>query len=241
MTRRISPLLVSLSILVMIAAVPPADAAPQPVFPQRAPAPALPLRPGYVRLVGSPDQLSAYWHDQRWQPGDAYACALYAQASVLEALGYDFAMEMEAARSLGFRDGWYTDKNGAVGLGQPLRARGIRYESFGTSLAGEVRPWQALFRLQRGLAAGHFALVNLDAQQLSYYRDSAIRWHTLWITGLRFDADGRLTSVIANDSYRGPAVAYPAEEFISAWGHEALNYYAIFVVPPARAAHQVTP
>ncbi|MBN1566148.1 MAG: hypothetical protein JXA10_20085, partial [Anaerolineae bacterium] len=75
-----------------------------------------------LRVLGNPRAWAAYWHDQRWAEGDFYACALYAQASVLEALGYDFAAELAAARDLGQRDRWYAPDQGAIGLGQPLRA-----------------------------------------------------------------------------------------------------------------------
>ena len=57
-------------------------------------------------VLGDPGRLAAYWHDQRWTEGDFYACALYAQAAVLESFGYDFATELAAARDLGLRDRW---------------------------------------------------------------------------------------------------------------------------------------
>lgn len=190
-----------------------------------------PQPPPRDRLIGSPVRWSAFWHDQRWQPGDAYACALYAQASVLAALGYNFADELAAARAQGQRDGWYSPDSGAIGLGQPLRARGVRFEVHGTPLAGPIAPDRALNRLALALLAGRFVIANVNAQELSYYRGSAIRWHTLWITGMRLDALGTPETIIANDSTRGAAVEYPADEFAAAWGSDDLNYYAIFVRP----------
>ena len=121
---------------------------------------------------------------------------------------------------------------GAIGLGQPLRARGVTFDVFGTSREGDISPHDALTRLRRGIAMGDYVLVNLDATQLSHYRSRAIVWHTIWITGLRLDGQGRITDVIANDSTNGAAVDYPVSEFLAAWGHERLNYYAIFVHPP---------
>lgn len=196
------------------------------------PAQAGPRRPDYAPVIGMPQRLAVYWHDQRWTDGDFYACALYAQASVLEAFGYDFDAELAAARALGERDGWYATDTGAIGLGQPLRAKGIAFEVFGTSRAGFVPRDRALYRLMRALSAGRYPIVNLDAQQLSYYRGTAIHWHTIWITGMRLGPDGLAVSVIANDSYRGAAVEYAVDEFLEAWGAEALNYYGIFVIPP---------
>lgn len=195
------------------------------------PAGARPITPELRRLLGDPVRWSAYWHDQRDRPGDAYACALYAQASVLEALGYDFETELAAARVLGERDRWYTPTGGAYGLGQPLRARGIAFAVFGSPLAEELTPSRALLRLEYELAAGRLALVNVDAWRLAYYRGSPVRWHTLWITGLRRDEQGRAQTIIANDSTRGAAVEYGVDEFLDAWGSE-FNYYAIFVRVP---------
>ncbi len=180
-------------------------------------------------VIGHPDALARYWHDQRWEAQDNYACALYAQASVLEALGYDFPQELAAARELGLRDGWYAPGVGTIGLGQPLRAHGIAFDVFGTSIGGEITRREALIRLVRGLLAGDYVLANLDATQLAYYRGSSIIWHTLWVTGIRLSASGAV--IIANDSYRGAAVEYPLDEFLDAWGQESLNYYAIFVHP----------
>jgi len=195
------------------------------------PADAGPLHPRTILLVGSPDRLARYWHDQRWVEGDTYACALYAQASVLEALGYDFDAELAAARESGLRDGWFEPDVGSMGLGQPLRAHKILFEAFGSPVAKDLTPDRALRRLHRELAAGHFAVTNLDAQQLAHYRGSAIKWHTLWITGMHLDTHGLPLSVIANDSYRGAAVEYPISEFLAAWGTPEFNFYAIFVHP----------
>jgi hypothetical protein len=188
---------------------------------------ARPVQPGFARVIGDPARWSAYWHDQRWVAGDEYACALYAQASVLAALGYSFDTELKAARDLGQQDGWFDPDTGTLGLGQPLRARGITFDVFGSPAAAPIRPERALARLEWMLLAGRLAIANLDAQQLTYYRGSAIHWHTLWITGLRLDDRGTITAVITNDSTHGAAVEYPAEEFLAAWG--AFNYYAIFV------------
>jgi hypothetical protein len=188
-----------------------------------------PVQPQAITQLGSPDRLAPYWHDQRWVPGDEMACALYAQASVLEALGYDFAAELAAARDLGLRDGWYSPETGSTGLGQPLRARRVPFDVFGTPVANGLTPDRALLRLQFELLSGHFVIANIDAQQLRYYRGSAIKWHTLWITGLRLDADGQPLAVVANDSYHGARVEYPIDEFMAAWGTPAFNFYAIFV------------
>ncbi len=193
------------------------------------PANAGPVQPGRIALLGSPDRLIPYWHDQRWVAGDTYACALYAQASVLEALGYDFDAELAAARDQGLRDGWFSPETGSIGLGQPLRAHHIPFDVFGSPVASGLTPGRALLRLQLELAAGHFVIANVDAQQFTYYRGSAIKWHTLWITGLRLDARGLPLAVIANDSYHGAAVEYPVDEFMAAWGVPEFNYYAIFV------------
>lgn len=200
--------------------------------PQAHAGPVLPRPDG--PLIGDPAAYSQFWHDQRWTEGDYYACALYAQASLLEAFGYDFAAELAAARDLGLAQGWYADDQGAVGLGQPLRAHGIVFTVHGGPLVPPVAPERALWRLQLALSAGQFAIVNIDAQALSYYRGSHIIWHTIWITGLRLDSNGLPTHVIANDSYHGAAVEYPVEEFLRAWGHELFNYYGIFVLPPAQ-------
>ncbi len=192
---------------------------------------ARPIKPDtFPQVIGTPGALSAYWHDQRWTADDQYACALYAQASVLEAFGYDFEEELAAARILGIAQGWYLPGEGTIGLGQPLRARGIAFEVHSSPLDPPVPPDRALWRLQLALAAGRYALVNVNAQALSYYRGSAVRWHTLWITGLRLDANGIPTTVIANDSYRGAAVEYAVDEFLDAWGHTT-NFYGIFVTP----------
>lgn len=187
-----------------------------------------PVEPDYLPLIGTPDALARYWHDQRYVAGDAYACALYAQASVMAALGLDFAEELAEARALGQRDNWFDPEQGAIGLGQPLYANGIRYQSFGSPLDETLTAERALYRLMRELSAGRFAIANVDATRLSYYRGSAIVRHTLWVTGLRLDARGRVTHVITNDSYRGPAVEYPVDEFMAAWASE-FNFYAIFV------------
>jgi hypothetical protein len=186
-------------------------------------------QPPFERLIGDPARLSAYWHDQRWAVGDEYACALYAQASVLEALGYDFEHELAEMRVQGQRDGWFSPQTGTIGLGQPLRANGIRFDVFGSPVVSPISPARALARLHRALLAGQYPLVNLDAQQLAAYRGSAVRWHTLWITGLRLDAAGFVSAIIANDSTRGAAVEYPVQEFMAAWGSAEFNYYAIFV------------
>jgi hypothetical protein len=188
-----------------------------------------PLNPHFFRLIGNPDNLAVYWHDQRWESTDNYACALYAQASVLEALGYNFAEELQVARDLGQRDGWYTPGVGTIGLGQSLRARGVTFDVFGTSMGGEITRREALFRLRRAVSMGDYALVNLDATRLAYYRGSNVIWHTIWVTGLRLDANGEITTIIANDSFRGAAVEYDVNEFLDAWGHESLNYYGIFI------------
>jgi hypothetical protein len=187
-----------------------------------------PAEPDHPPLIGTPQALARYWHDQRWVPGDAYACALYAQASVMHAQGYDFQAELDAMRALGQRDGWYDPRRGAIGLGQPFRARAIPYRSFGSPLDDSLTHDRALYRLMRELSAGRYVIVNVDAQILPYYHGSAIQWHTLWITGLRLDAAGRVTTIIANDSYRGPAVAYAVEDFLDAWASD-FNYYGIFV------------
>jgi hypothetical protein len=183
-------------------------------------------------VIGDPAALSRFWHDQRWTEGDYYACALYAQASLLESFGYDFTVERAAARDLGLAQGWYADDTGAIGLGQPLRAHGITFTVHGSPVVPPISPERALWRLQLALSAGQYALVNIDAQALTYYRGSNITWHTIWITGLRIDANGLPTYIIANDSYHGAAVADPVDEFLRAWGNEAFNYYGIFVSPP---------
>ncbi|MBI5958563.1 MAG: hypothetical protein HY866_07510 [Chloroflexi bacterium] len=192
-------------------------------------------QPDFERLIGSPGRLSAYWHDQRWTAGDEYACALYAQAAVLEALGYNFERELADMRALGQRDGWYSPQSGTIGLGQPLRAKDVPFEVFGSPIVPPISPARALARLQRALLAGRYPLVNLDAQRLSYYHGSAIRWHTLWVTGMRLDAAGHVITIIASDSYRGAAVEYPVDEFMAAWGSVEFNYYAIFVEDSRRA------
>lgn len=202
--------------LPVVVSVPHAHAGPV------APRPAPPV-------IGDPDGLAAYWHDQRWTEGDYYACALYAQASVLESLGYDFATELDAARELGLAQGWYVADQGVVGLGQALRARGVVYRAHGSPAVDPIPPERALWRLELALRSGRYVLVNINAQALRHYRGSAIVWHTLWITGLRLAPDGTITHVIANDSYHGPAVAYPVAEFLAAWGDPALNFYGIFV------------
>jgi len=184
-----------------------------------------PRQPDYLPLIGTPNQLARFWHSQG---GDGYDCALYAQASVLEALGYDFAAELEAMRELGQRDGWYDPNVGTIGLGQPLRAHTIPFDVFGTSLADGLTTERALYELKRQLSAGRYALVNLDAQKLTYYRGSAVRFHTVWVTGIRQDANGNVISIITNDSLRGPLVEYPVAEFLAAWASQ-FNYYAIFV------------
>ncbi len=191
-----------------------------------------PVHPEVLRLIGQPDSLSAYWHDQRWNPEDSYACALYAQASVMEALGYSFADALEDARALGLRDHWYDPNQGTIGLGQPLRVWGIPFEVYGSPIRSPIAPQRAMARLELELLAGHYPIVNVDAWQLSAYRGSAVRWHTLWITGIRLDAAGRPTAVIANDSLRGAAVEYAPGEFLAAWGSDAFNFYAIFVHTP---------
>lgn len=191
-----------------------------------------PRRPDYPPLVGNPTALSIYWHDQRWQESDYYACALYAQAAVLEAFGFNFRDELAAARTQGQRDGWYDPGLGTIGLGQPLRAHDITFEVYGSPRADYLTPTRSIARLQMEIAAGRYALVTVNAQALGYYQGSPIQYHTLWITGIRLDEDGYPISIIANDSYRGPAVEYPPGEFILAWGAPELNYYAIFIRPP---------
>ena len=191
-----------------------------------------PAHPDVLRLIGQPDRLRAYWHDQRWNAEDSYACALYAQASVMEVFGYPFANSLANARELGLRDHWFDPNKGTIGLGQPFRAWSIPFEVYGSPIRPPIAPERALLRLELELLAGHFPIVNVDAWQLSVYRGSAVRWHTLWITGVRLDAAGRPTAVIANDSLRGAAVEYPPGEFLAAWGSDAFNFYAIFVHAP---------
>ena len=188
-----------------------------------------PREPVHPVIIGMPRQLAVFWHDQRWTEGDFLACALYAQASVLEALGYGFDAELDAMRQEGLRDGWYSPQNGTTGLGQPLRTRGLTFDVLGTPRDTRVNRERALYRLMRELSLGHYPIVNINAQQLAYYRGSNIKWHTIWITGMRFDEQGQPLTVIANDSYHGAAVEYPIDEFLDAWGTEEFNYYAIFV------------
>lgn len=220
MTRH--PIMAALFTLLLLFISPTRIAAAGPVQPRPAPP-----------LIGNPDAWRVLWHDQRWVDGDYYACALYAQASLLEAFGYNFTIELAAARALGLAQGWYADDEGAQGLGQPLRAHNIVFSVHGSPVVPPILPERALWRLQLALSAGQFVIVNIDAQELAYYRGSHIKWHTIWVTGLRFDAEGRPTTIVANDSYRGPAVDYPVEEFSRAWGHELFNYYGIFVTAPA--------
>lgn len=141
-----------------------------------------PRAPRVIHVLGDPDRLGTYWHDQRWLPRDVYACALYAQASILEAFGYDFATELAAMRDEGRRDGWYAPGQGVIGLGQPLRTRGITFDVFGTSLAGPISRQAALNRLRWHVALGDYALVNLDATRLAAYYGSPVAWHTVWVT-----------------------------------------------------------
>ncbi|HEX3051589.1 MAG TPA: hypothetical protein VHP83_13090 [Aggregatilineaceae bacterium] len=187
--------------------------------------PAGPRQPDYLPLIGTPQFLARFWHSQG---EDVYGCALVAQASVLEALGYDFAAELDAMRELGQRDGWYDPNVGTIGLGQPLRAHDIPFDVFGTSLAAGLTPERALYELKRQLSAGRYAIVNLDAQQLAYYFGSAVRFHTVWVTGIRQDQNGNVISIITNDSLRGPLIEYPVAEFLAAWASQ-FNYYANFV------------
>ncbi|MCD4685503.1 MAG: hypothetical protein K8S97_06170 [Anaerolineae bacterium] len=219
MTRAIR--IITLLALLLITCHPTPRAAAGPVQPRPNPP-----------LIGDPDALSQFWHDQRWTEGDYYACALYAQASLLESFGYAFAAELAAARELGIAQEWYADDEGAQGLGQPLRAHGIAFVVHGSPDVPPILPERALWRLQLALSAGQSVIVNIDAPELAYYRGSHIKWRTIWITGLRLDAHGLPAHIVANDSYRGPAVEYPVEEFLRAWGNELFNYYGIFVTPP---------
>lgn len=90
---------------------------------------------------------------------DTYACALYAQAAVMEGMGYNFDEELRAARALGEEEGWFTESGGSTGLGQPLAARNIPYEQYwgepenGTELISRD---DALIKLQSELEAGHY-------------------------------------------------------------------------------------
>lgn len=190
---------------------------------------AVPAAPQHPLIIGQPDRLARFWHDQRWINGDYRACALYAQASLLEALGYDFQTELDLMRAQGIREGWYDPAHGTIGLGQPLRRHAIAFDPFGTPAAGDIHPQRALLRLQLELSAGRYVIANVNAQALDHYRGSAVVWHTLWITGLRLDRTGLPVSVFTNDSYRGAAIEYPIDQFLAAWGTPEFNYYAIFV------------
>ena len=76
---------------------------------------------------------------RQYDAGDTYGCALYAQSSVLEAMGFDFSDALAAAKRQGIAEGWYdlstADGDGMgleyQGLGQVFEANGITNEKMG--------------------------------------------------------------------------------------------------------------
>jgi hypothetical protein len=169
-----------------------------------------------------------YQYDGRGN--DTYACSLYSQAAVLEAMGFSFDEELIEARDLGLREGWYKEGGGSTGLGQPFAANNIPYEEYGFH-DRTITPEAALDRLESELTAGNYAVLNIDAPKLSAYRGEVVGGHSIWVTGIRTDADGFTTHIIANDSYWGETREYPVDEFLTAWGSQ-FNYYGVFARNP---------
>ncbi|MBZ0278266.1 MAG: WXG100 family type VII secretion target [Anaerolineae bacterium] len=176
-----------------------------------------------------------YQYEGRGKDTDKLACAMYAQVSVMEAMGYDFNAELVKAK-LGpdalpntKDDDFYSDRGGAIGLGQPFTARNIPYE---TQMPGSVTHDAALDKLKSELTAGHYPVLTFYAPDLSAFKNQGVEGHAVWIAGLETDDAGAVTNVIAKDSHWGAVKKYPIGEFMNAWGHDGYGYYAVYAQKP---------
>jgi len=189
-----------------------------------------------THIIGIPEHLTSPVRRQYNHEGmetDLNGCSLFAQAAVMEAMGYDFEDELLDARKQGIEDKWYSASEGATGLGQPFAANNIPYETFGFDEKNEITAEDALTRLRNELEEGHYAVVNFDATQIAAFDNQHVEGHTVWIVGLQTDESGNPSHVIANDSHWGAIQTYPIEEFMAAWASD-FKYYAVFAHPPSQ-------
>lgn len=205
--------------------------------------------PSNTNIIGNPENLESprrnqYSHKYTGKTNDTYACALYAQSAVMEAMGHDFNTELLEAKAgpdgvvNTADDAYFSDAQGAAGLGQPFQANGIPYETqWGADPANTtpVTRESALNRLKSELEAGHYPVASFNAQGLSAFStgdksDRAVQGHAAWIVGLKTNEAGDITEVIVNDSHWGDIKEYPIDEFMNAWGVN--DYYAVFASKP---------
>jgi hypothetical protein len=205
-------------------------------------------------LIGRAENLQSparrqYEYKYPGKGNDRLACALYAQAGVMEAMGHNFDVELAEARTLGMTgadgksgtdDDWFSETGATEGLGQPFAANNIPYETYwglqppeGQTITRDI----ALGKLKSELEAGHYPVLSFDARQLSDFStgtasDKAVKGHAAWIVGLQLNEAGEISHVIANDSHWGAIKYYPVDEFLNAWGHSGHDYYAVFAQKP---------
>jgi len=210
------------------------------------------VSPPASTLMGRPIEMSQYAHQQNRKE---YTCALFAQASVMQAMGVDLKLDTEIANAVqtGQKEGWYSPTQGTSGLGQRLSAHGIPADTFYTEASpnntpaqAEANREQAFSRLETELQQGHYPIVSVNAKYLQTvtslddgaaqtYKGTGVQGHAVWITGLRSDDQGNVTGVIANDSFWGESVEYPVDQFMNAWGSNpppTVNYYSVFARQP---------
>jgi len=194
-------------------------------------------------VVGTPERYKNYVHRQ-YDLEDTYGCTLYAQASALEAHGFDFSKTLSVAREQGTEEGWYdltlTDGDGMgveyQDLGKVFDTNGIAYTRYG-DISGWTEPREdsitrdaALEHLRNELSQGSLPVVNVVAAQIRAYDGGGIAGgHTVWVTGLE-QSMGEITAVIVNDSHFGKQVSLPIDEFMAGW--EKYKYQAVFAQPP---------
>lgn len=198
--------------------------------------------PGVHPQVTAVPSYADYSHRQ-YATGDTYGCTLYAQASVMEAMGFDFTETLDAGRSEGVEEGWYdnTSADGDPASGTQFWALGDMFESNGVPVermggtadwSGHTLPDQeaALERLQSELQRGRFPVVSFMATEVALYDGQHVNGHTVWVTGVETDAQGVVTSIVANDSHFGRQVTLPADQFVRGWSE--FKYQAVFARQP---------
>lgn len=171
-------------------------------------------------VIGHPVEMSQYAHQQNRKE---YTCALFAQASVMQAMGVDLKLDTEITNAIqtGQKEGWYSPTQGTTGLGQRLSAHGIAADTFYTEASPNYTPAeaeanreQAFSRLETELQQGHYPIVSVNAKYLQTvtslddgtvqtYKGTGVQGHAVWITESRSDDQGNVTSVIANESLGG--------------------------------------
>lgn len=201
-------------------------------------------QPRFNTVADTPPRYTDFRHRQ-YATGDTYGCVLYAQASVLEAMGFDFEETLNAGRAEGVSEGWYdntsADGDPASGsqywaLGDMFESNSVPFERMGgtTEWSGSEIPDQnaALQRLESELQHGHFPVVSFMATEVALYKGGNVNGHTVWVTGIERDATGQIESIVVNCSHFGKQITIPANEFLNGWGPPHFNYQAVFARRP---------